>query len=84
MIAAQPISPARRRIRACRGFLPDANDDGDAIVDFQRGLSGTVNRPIELVWNRLYADHWNPVADWLLPNAVRAARLLLAFALKMR
>ncbi len=34
VIAAHSIPPARRRVRACFGFLPDANYEGDAIADF--------------------------------------------------
>ena len=65
MIAAHSIPPALRRVRACFSFLPDANYDGDAIADFQRGSSRTMNRPIELVWDRLCAHHRDPVAGWL-------------------
>ena len=80
VIAALSISPARRRVRAYFGFLPDANYDGEAIADFLSGLSRTVNRPIELVWDRLRAHHRGPVADWLATQRRVRAHLLPAYA----
>ena len=62
MIAALVIPPGRARVRAYFGFLPDANYDGEAILDFLRGLARAVRRPIDLVWDRLRAHHRGPVA----------------------
>lgn len=80
VIAALAVSPARRRVRAYFGFLPDANYDGEAVLDFLRGLSRTVHRPIELVWDRLRAHHRGPVADWLATQRRVRAHLLPAYA----
>lgn len=80
VIAALAISPARRRVGAYFGFLPDANYDGEAIVDFLRGLSRTARQPIDLVWDRLSAHHRGPVAAWLAGQRRVRARLLPAYA----
>lgn len=80
VIAALTISPTRRRVRAYFGFLPDANYDGEAILDFLRALSRTVRRPIELIWDRLRAHHRGPVAAWLAGQRRVRAHLLPAYA----
>ena len=80
VIAALAISPQRRRVRACFGFLPDANYDGAAILAFLKELSRTVRAPIELVWDRLQAHHRGPVGAWLARQRRVRAHLLPAYA----
>jgi len=65
VIGALVISPHRRRVRACFGFAPDANYDGEAILAFVKALARANRAPIELVWDRLQAHHRGPVGAWL-------------------
>jgi len=80
VIGALVISPRRRRVRACFGFLPDANYNGAAILAFLKELSRTVRAPIELVWDRLQAHHRGPVGAWLGRSRRVRAHLLPAYA----
>jgi transposase len=80
VIAALVISPRRRRVRACFGFLPEANYDGAAILVFVKALSRTLRVPIELVWDRLRAHYQGVVGDWLARNRRVRAHLLPAYA----
>ncbi len=80
VIAALVISPRRRRVRACFGFLPEANYDGAAILAFVGALSRTLRVPIELVWDRLRAHYQGSVGDWLARNRRVRAHLLPPYA----
>lgn len=77
VIGALVISPRRRRVRACFGFLPDANYDGAAILAFLQQLRRTVGVPMTLVWDRLKAHLGGPVATWLVRNQSRVRAYLL-------
>lgn len=80
VIAALAISPKRRRVRAVFGCRPDANFDGEAILDFLKELARTVRAPIELIWDRLAAHHRGPVGAWLARSRRVRAHLLPAYA----
>ena len=59
------ISPHRHRVRGYFGFQPDANYDGDSILAFLKALRRTLRVPFTLVWDRLRAHRFEPVAGWL-------------------
>jgi transposase len=65
VIGALVISPRRHRVRACFGVLPEANYDGDAILAFLKHLRRTLRAPLALIWDRLRAHRYEPVAGWL-------------------
>ena len=59
------ISPRRRHVGAYFGLLPEANYDGDAVLAFLKQLRRTVRVPLTLIWDRLRAHRYEPVAGWL-------------------
>ena len=65
VIGALVISPRRHRVRGYFGFQPDANYDGEAILAFLKELRRTLRLPLTLVWDRLRAHRFEPVAGWL-------------------
>jgi putative transposase len=65
VIGALVISPRRHRVRAYFGVLPEANYDGDAILAFLKQLRRTLRVPLALIWDRLRAHRYEPVAGWL-------------------
>jgi transposase len=65
VIGALVISPRRHRVRGYFGFQPDANYDGEAILAFLKALRRTLRVPLTLVWDRLRAHRFEPVAGWL-------------------
>jgi DDE superfamily endonuclease len=65
VIGALVISPHRHRVRGYFGFQPDANYDGEAILAFLKELRRALRVPLTLVWDRLRAHHFEPVAGWL-------------------
>jgi hypothetical protein len=65
VIGALVISPHRHRVRGYFGVQPDANYDGDAILAFLKELRRTLRVPFTLVWDRLRAHRFEPVAGWL-------------------
>lgn len=77
VIGALMISPKRCRVRAYFGFLPEANYDGEAILQFVKSLSRALTVPIELIWDRLKAHRGEPVASWLTHQQTRVRVTLL-------
>ena len=65
VIGALVISPQRHRVHAYFGFQPDANYDGDAILAFLKELRRALRQPFILIWDRLRAHRFEPVAGWL-------------------
>ena len=65
VIGALVISPHRHRVHGYFGFQPDANYDGEAILAFLKELRRTLRVPLTLVWDRLRAHRFEPVAGWL-------------------
>jgi transposase len=65
VIGALVISPRRHRVHGYFGFQPDANYDGEAILAFIKELRRTLRVPLTLVWDRLRAHRFEPVAGWL-------------------
>lgn len=65
VIGALVISPRRHRVRGYFGFQPDANYDGEAILAFLKQLHRTLRQPITLIWDRLRAHRFEPLAGWL-------------------
>src|ERR1041384_8372592 len=59
------VSPRRHRVHGYFGFQPDANYDGEAILAFLKELHRTLRKPLILVWDRLRAHRFEPVAGWL-------------------
>ncbi len=74
VIGALVISPRRHRVRGYFEFLPEANYDGEAILAFLKQLRRALRAPLTLVWDRLRAHRFEPVAGWLAEHrrAVRA------------
>ena len=65
VIGALVISPRRHRVRAYFGVLPEANYDGAAILAFLKQLRRTLRAPLTVIWDRLRAHRFEPVASWL-------------------
>ena len=65
VIGALVISPRRHRVRAYFSVLPEANYDGDAILAFLKQLRRTLRVSLALIWDRLRAHRYEPVAGWL-------------------
>ncbi len=68
VIGALVISPQRHRVRAYFGVLPEANYDGDAILAFLKQLRRTLRAPLTVIWDRLRAHRFEPVAGWLVQH----------------
>ena len=68
VIGALVISPWRHRVRAYFGVLPEANYDGDAILAFLKQLRRTLRAPMAVIWDRLRAHRFEPVAGWLVKH----------------
>lgn len=66
VIGALVISPHRHRLRAYFGVLPEANYDGEAILAFLKELRHTLRGSLILIWDRLRAHRFEPVAGWLV------------------
>ena len=77
VIGALVISPRRHRVRACFGVLPEANYDGDAILAFLQQLRRTLRAPLALIWDRLRAHRYEPVAGWLAQHRSQVRAYLL-------
>jgi putative transposase len=77
VIGALVISPRRQRLRAYFGVLPEANYDGAAVLAFLKQLRRTLRTPVTVIWDRLRAHRFEPVAGWLVKhrNDVRACLL---------
>lgn len=65
VIGALVISPHRQRVRGYFGVQPEANYDGDAILAFLKQLRRAQHGPLVLIWDRLRAHRFEPVAGWL-------------------
>ena len=65
VIGALVISPRRRCVHAYFGFLPEANYDGEAVLAFLKQIRQALRTPLALIWDRLRAHRFEPVAGWL-------------------
>ena len=77
VIGALVISPRRHRVRAYFGVLPEANYDGAAILAFLKQLRRTLRAPLTVIWDRLRAHRFEPVAGWLAQHRREVRAYLL-------
>jgi transposase len=81
VIGALTISPRRQRVRAYFDVLPEANYDGEAVLAFLTQLRRTVQAPMVVIWDRLRAHRFEPVASWLAQHRCDVrAHLLPSYA----
>jgi transposase len=77
VIGALAISPQRRCVRAYFGVEPEANYDGAAVLAFLKQLRRTLRTPFVLIWDRLRAHRFEPVAGWLVAQRQHVRAYLL-------